>query len=188
MKSNLQVWAVMVFLLMGFGMLTWGVQTSVTYQRSDWKHWIDADGDCQNTRHEVLIRDAITFQLSSDGCRVISGTWEDPYSGRIYNNPEQMHVDHFVPLENAHHSGGYAWTLAEKRAFANDLNYRWHLLAVSASENLRKGSKAPDQYRPPNREFWCQYGQAWASIKASWRLSLTESERQALRLLLSTCQ
>ena len=42
------------------------------YDRDDWRHWIDEDGDCKNTRHEVLIeesRAAITYKSDRE-CQV----------------------------------------------------------------------------------------------------------------------
>ena len=44
------------------------------YNRKDYRHWIDEDRDCQNTRNEVLIQeslDPVSFK-SSKGCKVSS--------------------------------------------------------------------------------------------------------------------
>ena len=47
------------------------------YNRKDWPHWIDADGDCQNTRQELLIatsKKPVQFK-DSKHCTVIYGEW-----------------------------------------------------------------------------------------------------------------
>ena len=47
------------------------------YDRGEWKHWTDADRDCQDARQEVLIEEsleAVTFETDSK-CRVATGSW-----------------------------------------------------------------------------------------------------------------
>jgi hypothetical protein len=72
------------------------------YNRAEWDHWIDTNGDCQDTRQEVLIEESlIAVTLDAQGCRVIVGMWRDEYTGAIYNDPGDLDVDHRVPLANA---------------------------------------------------------------------------------------
>lgn len=92
-----------------------------------------------------------------------------------------------IPLKHAHEAGGRRWSEEKRREYANDLRYRWHLVAVSASANRAKGDKGPDKWKPDKREFWCQYAQAWASVKFTWGLSSTAQEREAVREMLATC-
>ncbi len=159
------------------------------YDRDDWGDWIDADGDCQDTRQEVLIDESstpVTFR-TANGCRVTSGTWEGPFTGEQFTNPGRLDIDHLVPLKNAHDSGAYDWSRAKKTRFANDLSYDGHLNAVLNSENRKKGSKGPEEWMPPDRSYWCEYATHWIKIKVAWDLTATERELAALKDMIATC-
>ncbi len=159
------------------------------YDRDEWYHWIDEDGDCQNTRHETLIAESaspVTYK-DAEQCKVASGEWLGPYTGERFTDPGNLDIDHMVPLANAHRSGGWAWDEARKRQYANDLSYNGHLIAVQNSANRAKGASGPEEWRPPNRGHWCQYAIDWIGIKRTWDLTATDVEVIALSEMLHTC-
>ena len=93
-----------------------------------------------------------------------------------------------VPLKNAHRSGGWDWDDAKKRQYANDLSYEGHLLAVKASANRSKGSDGPEDWKPEDESYWCEYATHWINIKVGWDLTATERELAALREMIDTCE
>ena len=160
------------------------------YDRSSWRHWSDDDKDCQNARQEVLIAEstvAVTYE-SEEQCRVSSGLWYGPYTGEMVDDPGSLDVDHMVPLENAHRSGGWSWDSERKRDFANFMGYDNHLIATTSSANRSKGSKGPEAWRPPLEAYWCVYATDWVTIKNRWELTVTEAEYLALAEMLATCE
>ena len=66
------------------------------YDRKSYRHWVDEDRDCQNARHEVLIEESLSTVVfkSAKGCRVVSGSWDDPYSGRTITDATKLDIDH----------------------------------------------------------------------------------------------
>jgi len=159
------------------------------YDRDDWKHWTDEDSDCQNTRHEVLIEESLKdVSFKSDRqCQVATGEWLVPYTGVIITDATKLDVDHMVPLKNAHDSGGWAWDKDKKAAYANEMGYADHLIAVTASANRQKGAKGPDEWKPADQDYWCDYAVDWVQIKVDWELTVTKAEWATLQVMLKTC-
>ena len=143
----------------------------LTYDRSTWKHWEDFDGDCQNTRHELLIASSevpVTF-TSSTGCTVATGQWLDPYTGDTYTLASDLDIDHVIPLNYAHLHGGAIWSAFVKKLFANDPE---NLLAVDDGENQSKSAKGPSQWLPPDESNHCEYVRKWDFLMNKYELAL----------------
>lgn len=160
------------------------------YHRRDWKHWIDVDRDCQDTRQEVLVAESevpVEF-TDSRNCRVKRGRWTCAYTGKVTTDPRELDVDHFVPLENAHRSGGWAWSARRKEAFANELHDPDHLVAVLASANRAKGSKGPEEWLPRDAAFVCAYVYRWKEIKNRWGLTMGPAEQSQVRDVMAKCR
>lgn len=159
------------------------------YDRGDWRHWTDADRDCQNTRHEVLVEETLiapTFK-AADQCQVLSGQWLGLFTGTTVTEASKLDVDHMVPLANAHRSGAWDWDADRRKAYANNLDDSYHLIAVTASANRSKGARGPDAWQPRDEAYMCQYATDWVLIKSNWGLSVTAAEWIALDWMLGSC-
>jgi hypothetical protein len=161
------------------------------YRREDWPHWIDADGDCQDTRTEVLIAEAepgsIVFTDARE-CKIAAGRWRCPYTGRVITDPHELDVDHLVPLAHAHAAGGNGWSRARRTAYANDLGDERHLVAVVAGANRSKGARSIVTWLPPAAAARCEYVDAWRAITARWSLVATSIEAKTAEAYAADCR
>ena len=156
------------------------ITADAKYERKEWRHWIDEDKDCRDTRQEVLIRDALpeTIKLSKNGCRVITGLWYSPYDDKIIDNPRKIDIDHYVPLKEVYDSGGRHWSKARKKLYANALHDSSVLIAVSARSNRSKGAKDPSEWMPPNEKYHCEYIRRWKLVKTQWQMTYDIKEKE----------
>lgn len=162
-----------------------GRQYSKLYNRKDWPHWSDHDGDCMNTRHEILAASSkVRPRLSPDGCYVSMGLWDDPYSGKQYQRASDLDIDHVVPLAYAHARGGAAWPTDLKERFANDPE---NLLAVDDGLNQGKGAKGPTEWMPPNQSYRCNYIAHFKRVMDKYGLVMWSKEQRIFNRQLQAC-
>lgn len=155
-------------------------ESTAPYDRTaQFGDWVDADGDCRNTRHEVLAAESTVAPTSgSGGCTVTAGRWTPSYDGGTYTAATQLEIDHLVPVSEAWDSGAQAWTQQQRSAFSNDLGDDRSLVAISSAVNQSKGDKGPEQWLPPADV--CGYVTAWTAVKLRWSLTVDPAERAAL--------
>ena len=116
-----------------------------------------------------------------------SGEWLAPYTGTVVTDPGKLDIDHMVPLGNAHASGAWHWSANHRERYANYLDDPQHLIAVTASANRSKGARGPEDWKPEDSSYWCQYAVDWITIKDDWGLTVTQREHDALVEMLNTC-
>ncbi|MFI1416078.1 HNH endonuclease family protein [Streptomyces sp. NPDC020707] len=157
------------------------------YQRSSFKHWVDADRDTCNTRAEVLIAESRVEPTIEAGCKVVAGEWYSYYDGVTLTAPGGLDIDHMVPLAEAWDSGASGWTAARREAYANDLDADRSLVAVTARTNRSKSDQDPADWQPPLADARCTYATDWVATKLRWQLTADDRERAALTELAAGC-
>jgi len=158
-------------------------ETRAGYDRDKFHHWIDADGDCQDTRDEVLAAESL---VAVSGCDIQEGKWFSYYDHATTTDSTSFDIDHLVALAEAWDSGAKKWSDDTRERYANDLGDGRALVAVSASSNRSKGDQDPAEWLPQYGR--CRYLRAWVAVKIRWSLKVDSGERAALQSLGSGCK
>jgi hypothetical protein len=125
------------------------------------------------------------LKSGTGNCKVVGGTWTDPYSNENYTfdeAPSGAQVDHVVSLKNAWQMGADQWSDDRRVEFANDpLNLR----VTIASLNQQKSDSNAASWLPPFKPGRCNFIANQVAVKAKWNLYVTESEKQVFIAILS---
>ncbi|MFG3072168.1 HNH endonuclease family protein [[Kitasatospora] papulosa] len=171
----------------GVRALPLAAESRTGYERSAFKHWVDADKDSCNTRMDVLIAESRIAPTVEAGCKVTAGEWYSYYDGLTLTAPGGLDIDHMVPLAEAWDSGASQWTPARREAYANDLDAERSLVAVTAKTNRSKADQDPSTWLPPLADARCTYAADWVATKLRWGLTADQPEAAALTDLAETC-
>lgn len=138
-------------------------------------------------RNDILARDLENVERASDGCKVLSGTLHDPYTGKTIeftvDDPQAVQIDHIVPLSLAWRMGASEWDRETRIEFANDPG---NLLASDGPANQQKGDAGPGEWQPHDA-FQCTYAIRYIDVLYRYDLPVPAEDYQGLSDMLDTC-
>ena len=149
------------------------------YDRSEFPHWDDEDGDGMNTRLEIL---SIEKVGNVGWYSRWDGEW---YAGEGGLSAPRFDIDHIVSLKEAWRSGADEWSASDKDRFADDM---LNLTAVTASSNRSKGAKDASEWLPSEASGKCYLLIRVIQVKTKWSLSIDQDEYTALKELTESCE
>jgi hypothetical protein len=142
-------------------------------------------------REYILARDLtqVTFR-PDDGCTVVSGTLDDPYTGKTIHftrgpsTSEAVQIDHVVALGDTWQKGAQQLSPQTREQLYND---PLELLAVDGTANQQKGDGDAATWLPADKAYRCRYIARQIAVKAKYHLWVTGAEHDAMAHILSTC-
>lgn len=116
--------------------------------------WVAGGRNGCDTRNDVLREQLsdVVIKAGSDGCVVVSGILNDPYTGttvvfqRGPDTSQEVQIDHIVALSDAWQKGAQQLDDTTRRAFAND---PVNLQATLGWVNQQKGAGDAATWLPP---------------------------------------
>lgn len=153
--------------------------------------WMDVDRNGCDTRNDILRRDLGGAQFTEGSrCRVAGGEFHEPYTGAVVTfkrgaeSSKAVQIDHVVALGDAWQKGAQQLTAPQRQNLANDpLN----LVAADGPANQEKSASDAASWLPKNKAFRCHYVARQISVKAAYRLWVTQAEKDAMKRVLATC-
>lgn len=154
--------------------------------------WADVDRNGCDTRNDILRRDLtnINVKVGTNGCKVLTGVLNDPYTATIINfvqgkdTSSTVQIDHVVSLSDSWQTGAQQWDAVKREQFANDpLN----LLAVDGPSNKQKSDSDAASWLPPNKDYRCTFVSKQIDVKAKYGLWVKETEKDAMVRVLQDC-
>ena len=145
-----------------------------------------------DTRNDILRRDLVdvVFTPNSNGCAVLRGILNDPYTGtsvefqRGQDTSSQVQIDHIVALSDAWQKGAQQWDDWTRRNFANDPR---NLQATLGWINQQKGDGDAATWLPPNAAYRCTFVARIVEVKVAYGLWVTQAEHDTIAGVLAGC-
>ncbi|WZU35579.1 hypothetical protein Rruber_05090 (plasmid) [Rhodococcus ruber] len=159
-----------------------------------WSDDVAVDGGHNgcDTRNDILRRDLVelTYKAGTRDCIVATGTLHDLYTGgtiafvRGQDTSTAVQIDHVVALSDAWQKGAQQLSAEQRRDLANDPR---NLQAVDGPTNTQKSDSDAASWLPPNKGYRCAYVSRQITVKALYRLWVTQAEKDAMIRVLHTC-
>lgn len=150
-------------------------------QFGGWTSGVTADGGYCTSREAVLVT---TFgrrpgSAGPPACPDPGPTAVDVYTGRRIS-PDEVEIDHVVPLAAAWDHGAHAWPRDRRVDFANDLAL--NLVAVAGPVNQAKSDGTPGEWLPPgDGAVPCAYVARYLTVSVSYGLTVSDADAAASR-------
>jgi len=155
------------------------------YNEEDWPHWMLV-GQCQTMRTQILQATSevpVTWSNPRQ-CEIREGKWTDPYTGDEFVRAARLELDHIIPPSYANVSNGFQWDDRTRMEFANDpLN----LVPVSRDIHRKKRDRSISAWRPPEKDYHCEYAAAWRDVARKYDLDLFATDRSRINSILDDC-
>ncbi|KUJ35220.1 HNH endonuclease [Streptomyces rimosus] len=156
----------------GIEALPLAAESRTGYQRTSFKHWVDADRGGCSTRAEVLIAESRARPEVGPKCKVISGRWFSYYDGVTVTDPKGLDIDHMVPLAEAWDSGASQFSAARREAYANDLEAERSLVASVAAGRVRHRGEVSRTPLLDDPHPFVAHAADWPAFRLVWLILL----------------